>query len=191
MDAYDISIQYAGINHAIALVLWGEITITALLYCIIGLNILDCQKRSLNRLWPDFKQAESLLADYGCLHFKFAILLGVSEPTYDRQEHSALKEADTKTVTFEGKEMAGYEAAQKQRKLETAARHAKDRQIIAEAAGDDTLRRQEQERINFLTSKYAALSKEAGLPTRRERLSVSKYRKVKTLDELKKPQKVV
>lgn len=142
-------------------------------------------RRIKGKYYPSFSTVEGLLADYGCLHFKFSIICGVSEPTYDADELAALKEADKQIVTFEGKEYTRYEASQLQRKIETSVRHAKDRQIIAKAAGDDELRRQEQEKINLLTSKYAKLSKSAGLPTRKERMTVSGYRKVKETRELK------
>jgi hypothetical protein len=105
--------------------------------------------------------------------------LGISEPNHSAEELEKLKADDEKKIEFEGEEYTKYELSQIQRKLETAARHAKDRQIIAKAAGDDELRRQEQAKINLITSKYAKLSKAAGLPTRAERMSVSKYRRVK------------
>ena len=146
-------------------------------------------RRIKGKYYPSFSTVEGLLADYGCLHFKFSIICGVSEPTYDADELAALKEADKQIVTFEGKEYTRYEASQLQRKIETSVRHAKDRQIIAKAAGDDELQRQEQEKINLLTSKYAKLSKSAGLPTRKERMTVSGYRKVKTKNELQKRSK--
>lgn len=63
--------------------------------------------------------------------------------------------------------------------METAARHAKDRQIIAKAAGDDTLMRTEQGKVDAITRKYAQFSKAAGLPVYKERMAVSGYRKVK------------
>lgn len=125
------------------------------------------------------------MRDYGCLHFKWAIILGVSEPNYSPEELKKLKELDKATIEFEGEEYTRYELSQIQRKLETAARHAKDRQIIAKAAGDDELRRREQERINLITSKYTKVSKAAGLPTKAERMSVSGYHRVKEVRELK------
>ena len=142
-------------------------------------------RRIKGKYYPSFSTVEGLLADYGCLHFKFPIICGVSEPTYDAGELKKMKKADKKTIVFEGKEYTRYEASQLQRKIETSVRHAKDRQIIAKAAGDEELRRQEQEKINLLTSKYDKLSKASGLPTRKERMTVSGYRKVTTLRELK------
>ncbi|MEG0998869.1 MAG: phage minor capsid protein [Clostridiales bacterium] len=135
------------------------------------------------RHYKSFSEVEGLLSEYGCLHLKFPIILGVSEPTYTDKQLDKFEAADKKTFEFEGKHYTTYKASQVQRKLETSARHAKDRQIIAKAAGDDTLRRQEQERINLITSKYAKFSKAAGLPTKAERMSVSKYHRVKTQHE--------
>lgn len=129
--------------------------------------------------YPPFSEVEDLLADYGCLHRKWPIICGISEPNHSAEELAKLKAEDEKTIEFEGQEYTKYELSQVQRKLETAARHAKDRQIIAKAAGDDELRRQEQAKINLITSKYVKISKAAGLPTRAERMSVSKYHKVK------------
>ncbi len=136
--------------------------------------------------YPSFDTVAPLLEDYGCLHFKFSILLGVSAPTYSNRELKRLKAADNRKITFEGKEYTVHEATQIQRQLETKARHAKDRQIIAKAAGDETLMRAEQERINQITRKYKAFSDAAGLPVKTERMSVSKYHKVKTNAELVK-----
>lgn len=124
-------------------------------------------------------KAEPLLAEYGCLHFKFPIICGISRPIYSDEELAKFKAMDNKTFEYEGKTYTGYEAKQMQRKLETAIRHAKDRQKIAKAAGDDTLRRQEQKKLNDLTRKYKDFSEKAGLPVKKERMSVSGYYRVK------------
>lgn len=142
--------------------------------------------RTVNGIYyPSFSTVEGYLQDYGCLHFKWAIILGVSEPNHSSEELKKLKELDKTTFEFEGEEYTRYELSQIQRKLETAARHAKDRQIIAKAAGDDELRRREQERINHIVSKYKKVSDTAGLPTKMERMAVGKYHRVKTIDELR------
>ena len=140
--------------------------------------------RTVNgKYYPSFSNVENLLSDYGCLHYKFPIILGVSVPTYTDKELKAMKEQSKQKITFDGKEYTMYECKQMQRKLETAARHAKDRQIIAKASGDDTLRRLEQEKINAITHKYKQLSDASGLPSKIERMSVSKYHRVRTLSE--------
>ncbi len=135
--------------------------------------------------YPSFNDVAHLLEDFGCLHFKFSILLGISEPAYDPEQLAAFKEADKQTFEFEGKKYTNYEASQVQRRLETAIRNQKDRANIAKAAGDDDMRRQAQEKINHLTSKYKKFSDASGLPTRVQRMSVSGFRRVKTKAELK------
>lgn len=141
--------------------------------------------REINgQYYPPFDSVSYLLSDYGCLHFKWSIICGVSVPTWSSRELEMMKARDQQTFTYEGKQYTGYEATQIQRKLETAARHAKDRQIIAKAAGDDELRRLEQQKINAITQQYKAFSAAAGLPTRMERMSVSGYRRVRAANEL-------
>lgn len=135
--------------------------------------------------FPPFSEAEELLDDYNCLHKKFPIICGVSEPNHSPEELAELKAKDKETIEFEGEEYTGYEFTQLQRRTETAIRHAKDRQIIAASAGDDELRRKEQEKINILTKKYKTICDVSGLPSKKERMSVPGYRKVKTKDELK------
>lgn len=141
--------------------------------------------REINgQYYPPFDSVSYLLSDYGCLHFKWSIICGVSAPAWSSRELEAMKARDRQTFTYAGKQYTGYEATQVQRKLETAARHAKDRQIIAKAAGDDELRRLEQQKINAITQQYKAFSEAAGLTTRMERMSVSGYRRVRAANEL-------
>lgn len=137
------------------------------------------------KYFPPFSQVEGLLDDYGCLHRKWPIICGVSVPAHDDEELAELKKLDNVKIEFEGEEYTRYEMSQIQRKIETRIRHAKDRQIIAAAAGDDELRRKEQEKINLLKSKYVKVSAAAGLPMKMERMSVRGYHRVKTVRELK------
>lgn len=134
--------------------------------------------------YPSISTVQHLLDDYNCLHTKTPVILGVSVPTFDDAELKRLKAKDKKTIEYEGKEYTGYEATQMQRKLETSMRHAKDRQKIAAAAGDDILRREEQAKLNVLSHKYKDFSEAAGLPTKAERAAVSGYHRVKTQAEL-------
>ena len=85
------------------------------------------------------------------------------------------KESDS-IIEYEGNKYTKYEATQVQRKLETAIRKEKDRQIIARASGDKDGVSIAQSNISTLTSKYNDFSKNAGLDTYKNRLSVAKYR---------------
>ena len=130
--------------------------------------------------YPSFEEeAESLLNDFGCLHFKFSILLGISEPAYSKEQLEEFKANDKKTFEFEGKKYTGYEATQMQRKIESAIRNQKDLANIAKAAGNDDLRRKAQYKINLLASKYDKFSKAADLPTKMERMNVKGFRSVR------------
>lgn len=130
--------------------------------------------------YPSFEQeAEPLLNDYGCLHFKFSILLGVSKPAYSKDELERFKENDKKTFEFEGKTFTGYEGTQLQRKIETSIRHYRDLTKMAKSGGDEELKLKADKKIRQLTNKYHQLSRESGLPTRMERLQSA----VKWLDK--------
>ena len=89
-----------------------------------------------------------------------------------------MKKESQEIVEFEGKKYTKYEATQVQRKLETAIRREKDRQIIARASGDKEGVGIAQSNISTLTSKYNDFSKNAGLDTYKNRLSVSGYRRI-------------
>lgn len=131
----------------------------------------------------DFDELQSSLARpfgmWNCRHSWKRIILGVSVPAYSDAELAELRRLSTELIEFEGKEMTRYEATQLQRRIETGVRSAKDRANLAAASGDDVWRRSEQLRINQLTAKYQELSEAAGLPTRRERMSVGGFRPVR------------
>ena len=130
------------------------------------------------------EKAEPFLKEYGCLHFKTPIICGISVPNWNAAQLRKMKAQDMETFEYEGKSYTGYEATQAQRRLETKLRHAKDRQIIAKAAGDDFLRRQEQSKINGLLFEYQRFSDAAGLSYKTDRMSMSGYHKVKTNEEV-------
>jgi len=122
---------------------------------------------------------ERQIGFWNCRHIAFPILLGISRPAHTESELSKLEQLSTNKLEFDGKEYTIYEATQLQRKLETAIRGAKDRAIVATAAGDDLTRRLEQGRINVLKNKYVDLSHRFELPVKAERMTVPGFRAVK------------
>ena len=122
---------------------------------------------------------ERQIGFWNCRHIAFPILLGISRPAYSNTELSNLEQLSTNKLEFEGKEYTAYEATQLQRKIETAIRGAKDRAIVATAAGDDLTRRVEQRQINILKDKYVDLSRRFELPVKAERMVVPGFRGVK------------
>ena len=121
---------------------------------------------------------ERPIGEYNCRHFVFSIVLGVNQPSYSDKMLNQMNRESQSIIEYEGKKYTAYEATQVQRKLETEIRKQKDIQIIARASGNKELVGQSQNKIRQLTSKYNDFSKNAGLDTYKNRLSVSGYRKV-------------
>lgn len=130
----------------------------------------------------EFKRLNSNLerpiGEYNCRHFVFSIVLGVSQPSYSQKMLNQMNRESQSIIEYENKKYTAYEATQVQRKLETAIRKEKDRQIIARASGDKDGVGAAQSNISTLTSKYNEFSKVAGLDTYKNRLSVSGYKRV-------------
>lgn len=121
---------------------------------------------------------ERPIGEYNCRHFVFSIVLGVNQPSYSQKMLNQMNRESQNIIEYEGKKYTAYEATQVQRKLETAIRKEKDRQIIARASGDKDGVGTAQSNIGVLTRKYNDFSKNAGLDTYKNRLSVSGYKRV-------------
>ena len=120
---------------------------------------------------------ERPIGEYNCRHFVFSIVLGVSQPSYSQKMLNKMNKESRSIIEYEGNKYTKYEATQVQRKLETAIRKEKDRQIIARASGDKDGVSIAQSNISTLTSKYNDFSRNAGLETYKNRLAVSGYKR--------------
>ena len=121
---------------------------------------------------------ERPIGEYNCRHFVFSIVLGVNQPSYTNKQLNKMNKESQRIIEYEGQKYTAYEATQVQRKLETAIRKEKDRQIIARASGDKDGVGIAQKNITTLTHKYNDFSNNAGLDTYKNRLLVSGYRRV-------------
>lgn len=121
---------------------------------------------------------ERPIGEYNCRHFVFSIVLGINQPSYSDKMLNQMNRESQSVIEYDGNKYTKYEATQVQRKLETAIRKEKDRQIIARASGDKDGVSVAQSNISTLTSKYNDFSKSAGLDTYKNRLSVSGYHRV-------------
>ena len=121
---------------------------------------------------------ERPIGEYNCRHFVFSIVLGVNQPSHSDKMLNQMNRESQSIVEYDGNKYTKYEATQVQRKLETAIRKEKDRQIIARASGDKEGVGTAQSNISVLTRKYNDFSKNAGLDTYKNRLAVSGYRRV-------------
>lgn len=115
-----------------------------------------------------------------CRHFVFSIVLGVNEPEYTDKQLKEMEEKSQKIIEYDGKKYTKYEMSQLMRNVETSIRKNKDQQIIARASNDQELIGKAQKNIEILTNKYYEISKISGLPTYKNRLVVSGYRKIKS-----------
>lgn len=105
-----------------------------------------------------------------CGHSAHPIVYGASVPQYTPEELEEMRQKNEKGITFRGKHYTGYEATQKQRRLERAIR-AQKRKILIDKATDDAERLEpDQIKLQLLRQDYKAFSKAAGLRTQHERL---------------------
>lgn len=124
------------------------------------------------------------LGEWNCRHFAFPIILGISQPAYSKKQLAELRAQSTEKITIDGVTKTRYQWTQKQREMETKVRYAKNEANACKAAGDDVGRRNAQARINDIDRVYARVTQEAGIPSRRERMQVATFRRVKTEDQL-------
>lgn len=115
--------------------------------------------------------AESLLNDYGCLHFKYSVILGVSEPRYAPQWLAEQKRKDKELIEFNGVKKTKYEWQQAARRLERGIRQERDTAYMARASGDKTLENKCSEKISAYRKTYDDLCGKTGLPKRYDRFA--------------------
>ena len=118
---------------------------------------------------------ERPITEWRCRHLIFYILLSVSRRLYTDEQLEGWKAANQKGCIIDGKEYTNYEATQLMRSLETEIRKQKDTAVLAQAAGDDVLRRECQSKINKLTKKYNYVAEAAGLRKRMDKTRVEGY----------------
>ena len=115
-----------------------------------------------------------LLNDYGCLHYKTPIILGISEPRYSEKELARLKEQDKKTYEIDGKQVTGYEATQMMRRLETAIRNEKSIKNMAQAGDSKKLVKDCNAKIKVYQAKYEEITNITGFAKETKRMSIPK-----------------
>lgn len=126
-----------------------------------------------------FESADNALAalqDYGCKHFKFAIICGVSVPTHSKEELAELHRRNTEKINIDGVEKTGYEWKQEMRKLETKTRALKGEREILRASGDKEGVKQANEKMKAIKDKYTKIGEKSGNELRYNRMSVVRKR---------------
>ena len=98
-------------------------------------------------------------------------MLGISKPLHTDKQLKEINDKNNKGFELDGKHYTNYQGLQMQRKLETAIRKQKDRQIMAKASNDEDTEQLATQKITQLTNKYFELCKKSGLRSKVERLN--------------------
>lgn len=118
------------------------------------------------------------IGEYNCYHYVFSIVLGVNKPQYSNKQLQEIIDKNNEGFDFEGVHYTNYQGTQLQRQIETKIRELKEQQILGRSGGISDLAIESQRKINQLTKKYNELSKISGLPTKRNRMRISGYKRV-------------
>lgn len=110
-----------------------------------------------------------------CGHAAFPIILGVNSPQYTAEELEDMRQENEEGVTFDGKHYTLYEATQRQRNLERAARDRKRMILIDEQLGDKDKLQNDQIRLQMIQQEYSRFSKAAGLPMQHARMETAGF----------------
>ena len=126
------------------------------------------------------KSAAELMEDYGCLHIRDSVILGVSVPRYTKDELDKIYEESTELIEFDGKEKTLYEWSQAQRRIENEVRREQNVRTIAKASGQKALVKQCNDRIKTYRTVYDNLCSAVGLPNRTDRMAVFEGKRLDT-----------
>ena len=138
-------------------------------------------KKTINGVvYEDFEAsgASSALQDYGCLHYRTPILLGISEPRFSKEQLAQIEADNKKQYKVGNLEGNKYFFSQKMRALESATRGQKTIRDLARSSGDKVLVKQCNEKIKAYRQKYDEIAEATGLYPETKRMSVP--RKPKT-----------
>jgi hypothetical protein len=134
-------------------------------------------KKTINGVvYEDFEAsgASSALQDYGCLHYRTPILLGISEPRFSKKQLAEIEEQNNKEYTIGERTGNRYFWSQRMRNLESATREQKTIRDLARSSGDKVLVKKCNERIKAYRQKYDEICNATGLSPELKRLFVPK-----------------
>lgn len=133
--------------------------------------------------YKDGSRALEAMTDYGCLHFKISVLLGVSESRYSTRELARIERESTELIEYNGRQKTLYEWKQTQRTLERGVKKAVQQGNMLEAAGNHTAAKQYADKAKQFRRAYDDMCAGVpGLEPRLERMRVYKNVSGKTVD---------
>lgn len=119
------------------------------------------------------------IGEWNCRHFAMPFSTEFSKRQYTDAQLQQWADANKNGCEIDGKHATIYQASQKMRGIETEIRRWKDTAVMAQVAGDDTLRRECQSNINALSTKYNQIAGLSGLTQHRNRMTVEGFKAVK------------
>lgn len=133
--------------------------------------------------YEDGTDALKALGDYGCLHFKTDVILGVSVPRYSKEELERIHQETTELIEYDGREKTLYQWKQTQRTIERAVRKEETKANMLDAAGMKRKAQESRDRVKIFRDKYDDMcSSVKGLEPKLERMRVHKDISGKTVD---------
>lgn len=126
-----------------------------------------------------YKGFERPITEWRCRHLVFYILLGISQRKYTEEQLAKWRSDNEKGCIINGKHCTRYEATQIMRNIELEIRKQKDIAVLAEASGDDVLRRECQSNITQLLAQYDDVAKASGLRKQMQKTVVNGYKPLK------------
>lgn len=134
--------------------------------------------------YEDGTEALTALKDYGCLHFKTDVILGVSSPRYSPKELERIHRETTELIEYNGKKKTLYEWKQTQRSLERAVRTERQKAEMFKAAGMKQKAQECTAKTTVFRAKYDDMcSQIKGMAPRPERMRIYKDLSEKPVDK--------
>lgn len=133
--------------------------------------------------YEDGTEALMRLNDYGCLHYKTGVILGVSEPRYSEEDLSDIRKQTTELIEYNGESKTLYKWKQVQRRLERDIRQQYSIQHIAEAADEKSIIQECKEKITAYRNTYDELCDKTGLNKRYSRMAAYAGKTVDKIEE--------
>ena len=122
-------------------------------------------------VYEDGTRALEALEDYNCLHFKTGVLLGVSQPTYSKEELERIHKQTTEKIEYNGKEKTLYEWKQTQRRIEREYRKAQRQADMFKQSGNNIKAKDFRDKAKAIKSIYDDLTEKVpGLYDHSERM---------------------
>lgn len=118
------------------------------------------------------KNVTESLQDYGCRHYKTAIICGVSEPRYSEEELKRFEEQEKKLYKIGDIEKDGYGWSQSMRAIESDIRKSKDEiNALSALGGNEAKIKDLKSRIKTFQGKYDEISDITGIAKEKRRMS--------------------